>query len=118
MQTTEAAFRRLTAGDAALIREIGHPDGLGDGVPRLDERTETLLRLAALVAFDAPQALFQIEVDAARRAGVDLEDAFAILVAVAGVVGSARIVSAAPRIALAAGYDAETALERNDPLDH
>jgi hypothetical protein len=33
------------------------------------------------------------------------------LLAVAGIVGSARVVSAAPRIALAAGYDVEAALE-------
>jgi hypothetical protein len=31
--------------------------------------------------------------------------------AVAGTVGSARVIAAAPRIALAAGYDVEAALE-------
>ena len=36
---------------------------------------------------------------------------FAVLKAVAGEVGSARVVAAAPRIALAAGYDVEAALE-------
>jgi hypothetical protein len=39
----------------------------------------------------------------------------AVLLAVGGAVGSARLVSAAPRIALAAGYDVEVELEL---LDH
>ena len=40
-----------------------------------------------------------------------MEDLFAVLVAIADDVGSARVISAAPRIALAAGYDVEAALE-------
>jgi hypothetical protein len=46
------------------------------------------------------------------------DDLVAVLVAVAGMVGSARVIAAAPRIALAAGYDVEAALEANDPSDH
>jgi hypothetical protein len=38
-----------------------------------------------------------------------------VLVSVAGPVGSVRVVAAAPRIALAAGYDIEAALELPDP---
>jgi hypothetical protein len=38
--------------------------------------------------------------------------------AVADAVGSARVVAAAPKIALASGYDIDAALERNDPSDH
>jgi len=41
-----------------------------------------------------------------------MDDLLAVLVAIAGSVGSTRIVSAAPRIALAAGYDVEVALEQ------
>ena len=44
-------------------------------------------------------------------AWLTLDDLLAVLLAVAGEVGSARVVSAAPRIALAAGYDVEAALE-------
>jgi len=40
-----------------------------------------------------------------------------VLTAVAGPVGSARVISTAPRIALAAGYDVEAALERVGPPD-
>ncbi len=50
-----------------------------------------------------------------RRRGPDraeLDDLLAVLTAVAGPVGSARVISTAPRIALAAGYDVEEALEQ------
>jgi hypothetical protein len=50
-------------------------------------------------------------VEEAQRLGARQEDLLATLLAVAGIVGSARVVSAAPRIALAAGYDVEAALE-------
>ena len=88
------------------------------GLHRLDERTEALLRIGALVALDAPQSSYLVAIGAAQRAGVVLEDVLAVVAAVAGEVGSARVISAAPRIALAAGYDVEVALEENDPWDH
>jgi hypothetical protein len=83
----------------------------------LDCRTESLLRVATLIAIDAPPASYRSTVDAARQAGASLDDLLAVLVAVAEQVGSARVASAAPRIALAAGYDVEAALEELDPRD-
>jgi hypothetical protein len=38
-----------------------------------------------------------------------------VLISVATTVGSARVVSAAPKIALAAGYDVEASIEMIDP---
>ena len=65
-----------------------------------------------LVALDAPSSSFRSAVDAAQMAGAQLSDLLAVLTAVAGPVGSARVISTAPRIALAAGYDVEAALEQ------
>jgi hypothetical protein len=48
------------------------------------------------------------------RAGATLDDLLATLATIAGSVGSPRVVSAAPRIALAAGYDVDAALEASD----
>jgi len=96
------------------MADPGHRD---PGLHRLDERTEALLRIGALVALDAPQSSYLVAIGAAQRAGLVLEDVLAVVVAVAGEVGSARVISAAPRIALAAGYDVEAALEENDPSD-
>lgn len=109
--SAEDGFRRLAIGDQRLIAMACGPEGTPADLPRLDARTQALLRIGALVALDAPPSSFRTEVDGALRAGVRLSDLLALLVGVAGIVGSARVVSAAPRIALAAGYDVEAALE-------
>jgi 4-carboxymuconolactone decarboxylase len=110
--SAEDGFRRLAIGDRHLIASVCGLDEATPDVHRLDARTEALLRIGALVALDAPQSSFRAEVDGALRAGARLEDLLAVLAGVAAIVGSARVVSAAPRIALAAGYDIDAALER------
>ena len=114
MLTVEETFRRLTIGDPRLMAAIGDTERADPDLHRLDERAERLLRIAALIALDAPQTAYESAVAAAQRAGADLEDLLGVLVAVAGAVGSVRVAAAAPRIALAAGYDVEAALERLD----
>lgn len=109
--TAEDGFRRLAIGDQRLLASACGVGITPVDLPRLDARTEALLRIAALVALDAPPSSFRTEVDDALRAGARLSDLLAVLVGVAGIVGSARVVSAAPRISLAAGYDVEAALE-------
>jgi alkylhydroperoxidase/carboxymuconolactone decarboxylase family protein YurZ len=111
MSSVEEAFRRLTIGEPDFVAAVADRDRAVRQVPRLDARTEALMRIAALVAVDAPPSAYRSAVAAALIAGARLEDLFAVLVAVADDVGSARIISAAPRIALAAGYDVEAALE-------
>jgi len=117
LPSVEEAFRRLTIGDAGLVAAMATPERLGLVAHSLGLRTETLLQIAVLVALDAPPSSYRAAVDAAQLAGVQLEDLLAVLIAVAGPVGSARVISAAPRIALAAGYDVEAALEQMEPAD-
>jgi len=112
MASAEELFRRLTIGDQTLLATIALRDDGGGVVTRLDERTEALIRIGALVALDATQSSYHAAVEDALLAGASLDDLLAVLVAIAGSVGSTRIVSAAPRIALAAGYDVEVALEQ------
>src|SRR4051794_4905272 len=114
MASVEEAFRRLAIGDPEFVAAVGGhgaPNKNVPAVPRLDMRTEALLRIAALVALDAPSSSYRAAVAAAQISGARLEDVFAVLVAIAEEVGSARIVSAAPRVALATGYDVEADLE-------
>jgi len=113
MLTAEEAFRRLAIGDPVLLTQLAEPDRRPT-LFHLDERTESLVRVAALVPIDAPQSSYHTAVEAAVRAGATLDDLLAALIAVAASVGSPRVVSAAPRIALAAGYDVDTALEATD----
>jgi 4-carboxymuconolactone decarboxylase len=115
MLSAEEAFRRLAIGDVSVLAAAADPAG-DLAVYRLDERTESLIRVAALVPIDAPQSSYHAAVEAAVRAGATLDDLLAALIAVASSVGSPRLVSAAPRIALAAGYDVDAALEATDAV--
>jgi 4-carboxymuconolactone decarboxylase len=61
----------------------------------LDDRTYVLVRLAALVAIDAPPTSYIVNFAAADELGVTLDDVRGVLIALAPVVGSARTVAAA-----------------------
>lgn len=111
MASVEESFRRLTIGDPTLVAVITDHESRTAALRWLDPRTEALLRVAALVSLDAPQSSYRAPIADAIAAGARLEDFYAVLSAIAPDVGSARVVSAAPRIATLAGYDVEAALE-------
>jgi len=111
MSSAEEGFRRLTIGDPSMVAALAGNASRQHEVQCLDARTEALLRIGTLIALDAPPSSYRTAVAAAQLAGARLDDLLAVLLAVAAEVGSARVVSAAPRIALAAGYDVEAALE-------
>ncbi len=67
----------------------------------LDPRTFALVKIAALVALDAPPASYLWQVEAALEAGTDPRDILGILLAIAPQVGLPRVVAAAPEIMLA-----------------
>jgi alkylhydroperoxidase/carboxymuconolactone decarboxylase family protein YurZ len=69
----------------------------------LDDRSLMLIRLAALVAVGASAGSYLVNAIAAEEAGLTLEDARAVLIAVAPIVGSPRVVSAAGAMTEALG---------------
>ena len=75
----------------------------------LDERTMMLVRIAALVAVDAPPASYLLNIGAASESGVDEEQVRGVLAAVAPVVGTARVASATGNIVRALGLAIELA---------
>jgi hypothetical protein len=75
----------------------------------LEAREHMLTRLAALVAVDAPAASYLLNLGTAVDVGVTLEDVQGVLVAVAPIVGTARVVSAAGNITNALGFAIEIA---------
>jgi alkylhydroperoxidase/carboxymuconolactone decarboxylase family protein YurZ len=77
--------------------------GLGPG--GLGPRGVALVKIAALVAIDAPPASYLWQVGAALDAGVTPRDILGILAAVAPQVGLARVVAAAPEIMVALGLE-------------
>jgi len=70
----------------------------------LSARELMLARIAALVAVDAPAASYVMNAGAAMDAGVTLEDVQGLLVAVAPIVGTTRVLSASVNLATGIGF--------------
>ena len=80
----------------------------------LDPSTYALVRIAALVALDAAPVSYLLNVGAAKELGVTMDDVRGVLVAVAPVVGTAKVVSAASKMVRALGL-ADSILEDDEP---
>ena len=75
----------------------------------LDEESLMLVRIAALVAVDAPPASYLLNIGAAGEVGIDADQVQGVLAAVAPIVGTARVASAAGNIVRALGFAEELA---------
>jgi hypothetical protein len=64
----------------------------------LGARELMLVRLAALIAVDAPPASYLVNAGPAADSGLTVDDVQAVMIGVAPVVGSARVVSAGGKI--------------------
>ena len=111
MAEYEETLRRLALNDESFVDSV-----LGMGrdtveVSRLDPKTHALVRLAASLAIDAAPSSYQSNAEMALAAGAKIDEIVGTLVAVAPTVGLTRVVSAAPELALALGYDVDAALE-------
>jgi 4-carboxymuconolactone decarboxylase len=82
---------------AVGLRELNR-EGSG-----LDGRTFALVKIAALIALDAPPASYAWQIANALEEGVTPEDLIGVLRAVAPQVGGPRVVAAAPEIMVAMG---------------
>lgn len=69
----------------------------------LDQKTLILTRMAALAAMDAPPISYLAHSGPAMDAGVSGEELQDVLVAVAPIIGTARVMAAAGHIAQALG---------------
>jgi len=104
-------LRRLALHDDHLIGSMlainpGEVEGSG-----LDPKSSTLVRLGALVASEAPWICYQREVQWALAAGATADEIVGTLMAVVPTIGVARVLAAAPNLALALDYDLDTAFE-------
>jgi 4-carboxymuconolactone decarboxylase len=105
--TTEDRVRAVAHGD---YEAVGVPLDLQNGAvggSRLDDETCQLVQIAALVAIDAPHVCWLRHLEAADDQEIDLEKILGTLLAVAPVVGSAKIVSACAKIVRAAALGEE-----------
>jgi len=102
-------LRHLALNDALTAEDPF--DGTGLGSPELDPKTLALVRLAALVTVGAAVPSYGAQTDAAVSAGATVAEIVDVLVGVVPVVGLPCVVAAAPKLALALGYDTDDALE-------
>jgi 4-carboxymuconolactone decarboxylase len=111
-------LRRLAVGDERLVAAaLAQSDPVVGGVQR-DERMRALCRLAALIARDGTCPSYQSAVEAALAAGASVEEIVDVLFAVAGTIGSARVVAAAPLLARAVGFEVDEAFDCDQPVRH
>jgi 4-carboxymuconolactone decarboxylase len=104
---TERLLRRLALNDE---KSVGMVLGSGSDATvsaALRPKVDVLVQLGALLALGAATSSLRATVDRAIEAGATEAEIVGVLVAVAPAVGLARVVSAAPRLALAIGYDLE-----------
>jgi 4-carboxymuconolactone decarboxylase len=100
---TERTLSGLSTGDVDLLQEAM---GLREAQLEqsgLDARTFALVKIAALVAIEAPPASYAWQVANALEEGASPEDILGVLRAVAPQVGGPRVVAAAPEIMIALG---------------
>ena len=114
MTEYEERLRSLAINDESFVRSVLGMEVDSAELCRLDPRTHALVRLAALLAVDAAPSSYQESVDAALAAGASIDEVVGTAIAIAPTVGLARVVSAAPELALALGYDVEAALESSE----
>lgn len=109
----EKLLRGLAAGDETMLRSVlavspARPRSRQTAsVGALPPATSALVMLAALLAAGGSTTSLRWAVELAGRAGVEDEDVIEVLATVGAVLGSARVVAAAPRLALAIGVDIE-----------
>jgi len=111
MAAYKKTLRSLALNDERFVDKV-----LGMGrdtvdISRLDQKTHALVRLGAALAIDAAPSSYQSTIDMALAAGASIDEVVGTLIAVAPTVGLARVVSAAPELALALGYDLDAAFE-------
>jgi 4-carboxymuconolactone decarboxylase len=103
-QETRDALARMSGGaPEAIAKAVGLRDEAGSDCAPLTSRVVALVRIATLIALDAPPASYGRQVTAAIEAGATSEDILAVLRAVAPQVGTARVIAAAPELMLALG---------------
>jgi len=105
---TEKVDKTTAKGLTALA--LGHTEGLEQAAELrevlreesgLDPRVFSLVKIASLIAVDAPPASYFLQVQAALASGATPREILGVLTAIAPQVGFPRIVAAAPEIMVA-----------------
>jgi len=105
----EEALMSSAPADTPILDLLGRMTADSVETSTLDEQTLMLVRVAALVAVDAPPASYLLNLGAAGDVGVTSDQVTGVLAAVAPIVGTTRVVAAAGRMVKALGAAVELA---------
>jgi 4-carboxymuconolactone decarboxylase len=107
----QETLRRLAMIDEGFVEDEARL-GLGPAATwTLDPKTVALLQVGACVAIGSSAVCLEWSAGRAMAAGASEDEITDVLLAVVPVAGLGRVVSAAPGLAIALGYDVSAALE-------
>ncbi len=93
------------ASDSPILDLLASMNRAGIEASSLDAQSLMLVRLAALVAVDAPPVSYMLNMEMAGDVNVDGEQIEGMLAAIAPIVGSARVASAGGKMIRALGIE-------------
>jgi alkylhydroperoxidase/carboxymuconolactone decarboxylase family protein YurZ len=97
----EETLRGISVGDAPLLERLLNMQLENLEASGLDPRSYAMVKIATLIAVDAPPASYVAQLAFAHEAGLTTEEIIGVLVAAAPQVGIPKVVAAAPEIMLA-----------------
>ncbi|MET3423005.1 alkylhydroperoxidase/carboxymuconolactone decarboxylase family protein YurZ [Actinoplanes tereljensis] len=92
------ALRELAEGGGPVLEALARQSQGALQGAGIEPQTALLVRIAALIALDAAPASYLVHLGVADEAGMKAEAIEAVLIELAPLVGTARIVSAAGKI--------------------
>jgi alkylhydroperoxidase/carboxymuconolactone decarboxylase family protein YurZ len=104
----------MAKGDSPVLEVLADINAVSLTRTELDPASLILVRLAALVAVDAPVSSYLLHLGPGADAGVTLDQAQDVLVAVAPIVGAPRTAAAAAKIVEALGLAIDLAESAQD----
>lgn len=102
---THQTLSDISAGNTDILEKAVGLREVNREVSGLDPRTFALVKIAVLIALDAPRASYAWQLGNALADGVTPDDILGVLRAVAPQVGGPKVVAAAPEIMVALGLD-------------
>jgi alkylhydroperoxidase/carboxymuconolactone decarboxylase family protein YurZ len=94
----------VATGEAPVLEALIDINAVTLNRAELDPATLIMVRLAALAAVDAPASSYLLHLGPAIESGVKVEQVQDVLVTIAPIVGSPRVLAAASKITEALGF--------------
>jgi alkylhydroperoxidase/carboxymuconolactone decarboxylase family protein YurZ len=98
LQPSKGHIMSDTTNDAPVLDLLARMTADSLEASNLDVQTLMLVRIAALVAVNAPPVSYALNLEAAGETGLDSETVRGVLTAIAPIVGTARIAAATGNI--------------------